>query len=158
MSVAMTNCGEFGWVSGARGYRYERTDPDSGRPWPRLPPRWRADARALAEKSGFMNFEPDACLVNRYAIGARMTAHQDRNEIDYTQPIVSVSLGLPATFAFHGAMRSGPARTVHLNGGDVLVWGGPARLDFHAVRAVKPGLHAVAGPYRYNITFRRAAA
>ena len=157
MSVAMSNCGALGWISDAAGYRYSALDPDSGRPWPAIPTAWQADAARLAHGSGFADFRPDACLINRYAVGARMTAHQYRNEADFTQPIVSLSLGLPATFAFHGASRSGRATTVELTSGDALVWGGEARLFFHAVRPVRAGTHPLAGAFRYNITLRRAA-
>ena len=156
MSVAMSNCGALGWISDAAGYRYSALDPGSGRPWPPIPAAWQADAARLAAGSGYPGFRADACLLNRYAVGARMTAHQDRNEADFSQPIVSLSLGLPATFAFHGASRSGRAMTVELASGDALVWGGEARLYSHAVRPVRAGLHPLAGPFRYNITLRRA--
>lgn len=156
MSVAMTNCGALGWVSDARGYRYADADPDSGQAWPPMPEKWRPEATRLAAGSGFDGFLPDACLINRYGIGARMTAHQDRNEHDYSQPVVSLSLGLPASFAFHGLTRSGRPRRVRLESGDALVWGGPARLYFHGVQPVGTGNDPLCGRYRYNITFRRA--
>lgn len=158
MSVAMSNCGGFGWISDAAGYRYAAHDPVTGRPWPALPETWLADAGRMATGSGYPDFRPDACLINRYAVGARMTAHQDRNEADFSQPIVSLSLGLPATFAFHGPTRSGKAMTVALSSGDALVWGGVARLHYHAVRPVRAGSHPLAGAFRYNVTLRRAAA
>ncbi len=157
MSVAMSNCGALGWISDAAGYRYSTLDPASGRPWPAIPEAWLADAARLATGSGYPDFRPDACLINRYAVGARMTAHQDRNEADFSQPIVSLSLGLPATFAFHGPSRTGRATTVELASGDALVWGGEARLFYHAVRPVRAGSHPLAGAFRYNITMRRAA-
>lgn len=156
MSVAMTNCGSFGWVSDAAGYRYAPTDPDSGKAWPAMPPAWRRDAVEAAARCGFPGFEPDVCLINRYAVGARMSAHQDRDEADLRQPVVSMSLGLSARFVFHGPLRSGKARTLELRSGDVLVWGGPARMHFHAVRPVAAGSHPLTGPLRYNLTFRRA--
>lgn len=158
MSVAMSNCGQYGWISDAAGYRYATLDPESGRPWPAIPGAWLADAARLSAGSGYPGFSPDACLINRYAVGARMTAHQDRNEADFRQPIVSLSLGLPATFAFHGATRSGKAMTVALSSGDALVWGGVARLHYHSVRPVRAGSHPLAGALRFNITLRRAAA
>ena len=156
MSVAMTNCGPVGWVSDRSGYRYSSRDPLTGRDWPRMPAEFEELALRAASSAGFPRFVPDACLVNRYAAGARLTAHRDADEQDFEQPIVSVSLGLPATFAFYGLTRGGKARSVALADGDVLVWGGPSRLVYHAVRPVKPGSHPVTGVYRYNLTFRHA--
>lgn len=156
MSVAMTNCGPLGWVSDRGGYRYSPEDPLTGRAWPAMPRQFEKLARDVAARAGFSRFAPDACLVNRYAPGARLTAHRDADEQDYDQPIVSVSLGLPAKFAFYGLARGGKGQTVALDDGDVLVWGGPSRLVYHAVRAIKPGAHPLTGGYRYNLTFRHA--
>ena len=156
MSVAMTNCGPLGWVSDRSGYRYDARDPLSGNPWPPMPEEFRELALDAAARAGFPKFVPDACLVNRYSPGSRLTAHRDADEQDYAQPIVSVSLGLPASFAFYGLTRGGKGRSVALADGDVLVWGGPARLVYHAVRPVKPGRHPVTGEFRYNLTFRHA--
>lgn len=157
MSVAMTNCGALGWVSDTRGYRYTAVDPLTGAPWPPLPPAFAELAGVAAAAAGFAGFVPDACLINRYEAGTQLTAHQDRNERDLTQPIVSVSLGLPATFFIVlFDRRSGPTRSVVLGDGDVVVWGGPARLAFHGVRPLKAGNHPLTGPYRYNLTLRRA--
>lgn len=156
MSVAMTNCGPLGWVSDRSGYRYDACDPSTGRPWPDMPAEFRELALAAAARGGFPHFVPDACLVNRYAPGSRLTAHRDADEQDYAQPIVSVSLGLPASFAFYGLTRGGKGRSVALADGDVLVWGGPSRLVYHAVRPIKPGVHPVTGARRYNLTFRHA--
>lgn len=156
MSVAMTNCGPVGWVSDRSGYRYSSRDPMTGRDWPPFPAEFVALARSAAARAGFPDFSPDACLVNRYAAGARLTAHRDADEQDFAQPIVSVSLGLPASFAFYGLARGGKGRSVALVDGDVLVWGGPARLVYHAVRPIKPGVHPLTGEYRYNLTFRHA--
>jgi alkylated DNA repair protein (DNA oxidative demethylase) len=156
MSVAMTNCGRLGWVSDAGGYRYDPTDPESGRPWPPMPASFARLARRAAAEAGFAGFEPDACLVNRYEPGARLTLHQDRDERDFGQPIVSVSLGLPAVFVFGGPGRRDPTRRVTLAHGDVVVWGGPARLHHHAVLALRPGRHPLTGGCRINLTFRRA--
>jgi alkylated DNA repair protein (DNA oxidative demethylase) len=156
MSVAMTNCGRLGWVSDRRGYRYGPDDPTTGRAWPPLPAAFERLALDAAREAGFPGFRPDACLVNRYAPGARLTAHRDADEQDFTQPIVSVSMGLPASFAFYGLTRGGKGRSVPLVDGDVLVWGGPSRLVYHAVRPVKPGHHPLTGGYRYNLTFRHA--
>ena len=140
MSVAMTNCGRLGWVSDRSGYRYDPLDPDSGQPWPAIPPVLLRLALAAAARAGFEHFIPDACLINRYAPGSKMALHQDRDEHDFTQPIVSVSLGLPATFLFGGLERSDKAARVPLVHGDVFVWGGPARLRFHVdAQAVHPG-------------------
>jgi alkylated DNA repair protein (DNA oxidative demethylase) len=157
MSVAMTNCGALGWISDARGYRYEATDPLTGAPWPPLPVPFAALATAAAAAAGFAGFAADACLINRYAVGTRLTAHQDRNETDFAHPIVSVSLGLPAAFFVTlDDRRGGRTRSVILEDGDVVVWGGPARLAFHGIREIKPGHHPLTGPYRYNLTMRRA--
>ncbi len=156
MSVAMTNCGDLGWVSDRAGYRYTRVDPEHGVPWPVMPPSFLALATAAADRAGFPAFEPDACLVNRYDPGARLTLHQDKDEHGFSSPIVSVSLGLPAVFLFGGDRRADRPERVPLEHGDVVVWGGPARLRFHGVRAVEEGRHPAVGPYRVNLTFRRA--
>lgn len=156
MSVAMTNCGALGWVSDRRGYRYDAIDPESGRPWPAMPEAFSALARRAAAQAGFEVFEPDACLINRYEPGARLTLHQDRNERDFSQPIVSVSLGLPAVFLFGGDARGDEQRRLPLAHGDVAVWGGPARLRYHGVLPLRDGEHPSLGRYRFNLTFRRA--
>jgi alkylated DNA repair protein (DNA oxidative demethylase) len=157
MSVAMSNCGALGWVSDPTGYRYDAVDPDSGRHWPAMPASFMRVARLAAAEAGFSSFEPDACLVNRYEPGARLTLHQDRNERDFRQPIVSVSLGLPAVFLFGGPRRSDRLVRVPLMHGDVIAWGGPARLRCHGVLALRHGPQAFTGAYRINLTFRRAA-
>jgi len=157
MSVAMTNCGPLGWVSDVNGYRYAELDPETGRPWPPLPPALAALAREAAALAGFAAFEPDACLVNRYEPGARLTLHQDKDERDFAQPIVSVSLGVPATFLFGGAKRKDRVGRVVLDHGDVVVWGGPSRLRYHGVATVKPAHHPFAGASRINLTLRRAS-
>jgi len=158
MSVAMTNCGELGWVSDRRGYRYDRIDPDSGAPWPPLPASFLALAREAAARAGYPDFAPEACLVNCYRPGARLSLHQDRDEADRQAPIVSVSLGLPAVFLWGGDQRGAPVRKVALNHGDVVVWGGPSRLRFHGVQALKAGEHPFAGECRINLTFRKVSA
>ncbi|RXZ44519.1 DNA oxidative demethylase AlkB [Crenobacter cavernae] len=157
MSVAMTNCGAYGWVSDRGGYRYDAADPDSGRRWPRMPDVFLRLATDAAARAGFDGFAPDACLVNRYAPGARLSLHQDKNERDLGQPIVSVSLGLPALFLFGGSRRDDKPARVPLTHGDVVVWGGPARLRYHGVMPLKDGLHPLVGGYRINLTFRKAA-
>ncbi|BBK31395.1 DNA-N1-methyladenine dioxygenase [Stella humosa] len=156
MSVAMTNCGPAGWVSDRRGYRYDAIDPDGGRPWPAMPGAFRALATDAAQAAGYPGFVPDACLVNRYRPGDRLTLHQDRNERDYGHPIVSVSLGLPATFLFGGDRRTDRPRRIPLHHGDVVVWGGPSRLAFHGVAPMKDGTHPATGAIRINLTFRVA--
>lgn len=156
MSVAMTNCGPLGWVSDARGYRYAPDDPLTGRPWPALPRGFAQLAREAAAAAGYPRFAPDACLVNRYDAGARLSLHQDRDERDFAQPIVSVSLGLPAVFQFGGLRRQDRPARVPLEHGDVVVWGGPARLRFHGVLALPAGEHPLTGPHRINLTFRKA--
>lgn len=156
MSVAMTNCGAVGWISDRRGYRYGVDDPETGRPWPAMPPLFRALADRAAQAAGFPGFEPEACLINRYAPGARLTLHQDRDEGNLSHPIVSVSLGVPATFLFGGLDRKDKPRRFRVEHGDVAVWGGPSRLAFHGVDALKPGHHPLTGELRYNLTFRKA--
>jgi DNA oxidative demethylase len=156
MSVAMTNCGSLGWVTDRTGYRYASHDPESGLAWPEIPGVFRGLATRAADAAGFSGFVPDACLVNRYEPGARMSLHQDKNEVDYSQPIVSVSLGLPATFLFGGMERSDKAARVKLHHGDVVVWGGVARLRFHGIAPLKAGEHPVTGACRINLTFRVA--
>lgn len=156
MSVAMSNAGALGWTSDARGYRYASTDPLSDAPWPPMPAAFRQLARDAAARAGFAGFEPDACLINRYAPGARLSLHQDRDERDFSQPIVSVSLGLPAVFQFGGPKRTDPTQAVPLQHGDVVVWGGPSRLRFHGVRPLADGEHPATGRSRINLTLRRA--
>ncbi len=156
MSVAMTNCGDAGWITDRGGYRYDATDPASGRPWPAMPDAFAELATQAALAAGFPDFRPDACLINRYVPGARLTLHQDRNERDFAAPIVSVSLGLPATFLWGGAARADRPRRVRLDHGDVVVWGGPARMNYHGVDTLRDGDHPLTGAIRYNLTFRRA--
>jgi DNA oxidative demethylase len=156
MSVAMTNCGEVGWVTDRTGYRYDRVDPETGQHWPLMPPSFCCLAAEAASAGGFEDFLPDACLINRYEPGARMSLHQDRDELDFTAPIVSVSLGLPAIFLFGGAKRSDKPRKFRLEHGDVVVWGGPSRLFFHGVAPLADCEHALMGRSRINLTFRKA--
>jgi DNA oxidative demethylase len=156
MSVAMTNCGQVGWVTDRTGYRYDPVDPLSGRVWPAMPEAFLELATGAAAAAGFACFAPDACLVNRYVAGARLSLHQDKDERDFDAPIVSVSLGLPATFLFGGARRADRAMRVPLAHGDIVVWGGEARLRFHGVLPLKPGDHPLLGACRINLTFRKA--
>jgi alkylated DNA repair protein (DNA oxidative demethylase) len=156
MSVALTNCGQVGWVTDRTGYRYDALDPSTGRPWPEMPEIFAALAADAASAAGFSGFRPDACLVNRYVPGARLSLHQDRNELDFDQPIVSVSLGLPAIFLWGGNKRADKVRRVPLVHGDVVVWGGPDRLTFHGVHSLAEGEHPLTGSCRFNFTFRRA--
>ena len=154
MSVEMSNCGAVGWMSDSAGYRYTARDPVSDAPWPAMPSAFEKLAVSAAAAAGYPGFAPNACLVNRYAAGTKMSLHQDRNEGDVTWPIVSVSLGLPALFLGGGASRSDSPARVPLSHGDVVVWGGPSRLRFHGVRTLTPGKHPTWGPYRVNLTFR----
>jgi len=156
MSVAMTNCGSLGWVTDRSGYRYDPIDPETRKPWPAMPASFLRLARTAAEEAGFANFSPDACLINRYDAGAKLSFHQDKDERDFAAPIVSVSLGIPATFAFGGLNRADKAQRVPLVHGDVVVWGGPARLRYHGVMPLKPGHHPAFGTSRVNLTFRKA--
>jgi DNA oxidative demethylase len=156
MSVAMTNCGNAGWVTDNSGYRYDGIDPNSGQPWPAMPVAFRQLAEQAAVEGGFEGFAPDACLINRYTPGARMSLHQDKDEQDFAAPIVSVSLGLPAIFLFGGLKRSDKPARFRLVHGDIVVWGGPSRLFFHGVAPLADGKHAVLGRQRINLTFRKA--
>ena len=156
MSVGMTNCGALGWLSDLTGYRYSAVDPLSGQPWPPMPECFVDLALRAAAQAGFERFQPDACLVNGYEPGARLSLHQDKDEGDLTAPIVSVSLGLPAIFLFGTTTRSDPPARYRLLHGDVAVWGGPARLAYHGVAPLADGDHARLGRRRINLTFRRA--
>ena len=156
MSVAMTNCGAAGWVTDRTGYRYDPCDPDSKRPWPGMPCAFLELATQAAASVGYADFAPDACLINRYVPGARLSLHQDRNERDFSAPIVSVSLGLPGIFQFGGLKRNDLVRRITLHHGDVVVWGGPSRLRYHGILPLKDGEHPLLGRVRTNLTFRKA--
>jgi alkylated DNA repair protein (DNA oxidative demethylase) len=156
MSVAMTNCGSVGWVSDRSGYRYAPEDPLSGRCWPAMPPLFQDVAQRAAMAAGFSDSNPDACLINRYEPGARLTLHQDRDEAAMEAPIISISLGVSATFLWGGSNRKDPVERHRLHHGDVVVWGGPSRLNFHGVAPIATDTHPLTGPLRYNLTFRRA--
>ena len=155
-SAAMTNCGQLGWVSDSKGYRYDALDSQTGKPWPAMPISFLKLAQHAAIEAGFDDFKPDACLINQYKVGASMGLHQDKNELDFTQPIVSVSLGISAIFQFGGLSRSDKPIKIPLMHGDIVVWGGDARLKYHGIMPLKPNKHEVLGPYRYNLTFRKA--
>jgi alkylated DNA repair protein (DNA oxidative demethylase) len=156
MSVAMSNCGEVGWISDRRGYRYAPCDPLDGRPWPAMPPLFAQLAAEAARAAGFEGFAPDACLINCYQPGTRLSLHQDRDERDLDAPIVSVSLGLPATFVFGGPARGDRVQRVPLRHGDVVAWGGASRLFHHGVLPLADGVHPALGARRVNLTFRKA--
>jgi alkylated DNA repair protein (DNA oxidative demethylase) len=158
ISAAMTNCGDFGWVSDRKGYRYASDDPESGKPWPQMPEWFRQRAIHAAEDAGFMDFPPQACLINRYAIGGKMGLHQDRDEADFTQPIVSFSFGLSAVFLFGGATRKEKTQKILLEEGDVFVWGGATRLFFHGIAPVKADATRSHVNYRFNLTFRHVGS
>jgi alkylated DNA repair protein (DNA oxidative demethylase) len=157
MSVAMTNCGSLGWVTDRTGYRYDPVDPESGDNWPQMPAPFLRLAKDAAAQAGFSEFVPDACLINSYEPGTRLSLHQDKNERDFGEPIVSASLGIPAVFLFGGSNRADKPSRVQLTHGDVMVWGGPARLRYHGVMPLKEGNHPLVGRYRINLTFRKAA-
>lgn len=156
MSVAMTSCGEAGWVTDRRGYRYAPDDPESGRPWPAMPPLFRRLAAQAAAQGGFAGFMPDACLINRYEPETKLSLHRDEDERDLAAPVVSVSLGLPATFLWGGLSRKDRAVRVRLESGDVVVWGGPARLIYHGIAPLAEGHHPLTGGTRINLTLRKA--
>lgn len=156
MSVEMTNCGDVGWVADRSGYRYERIDPLIGCAWPVIPQLFLEVARASASRAGYTVFQPDTCLINRYSLGSKMGLHQDRDERDFSQPIVSVSLGLPITFSFGGGSRTDPINRVKLQHGDVVVFGGESRLAFHGVGTLRRGQHELTGNYRFNLTLRQS--
>lgn len=155
MSVAMSNCGRLGWVADRSGYRYDAQDPQTGTPWPAMPNAFLELAQSAAAEAGFPGFAPDACLINRYAPGAKLSLHQDKDELDLAAPIVSVSLGVPATFLFGGWQRADKCTRVPLAHGDVVVWGGSARLRYHGVLPVKAAHHPLTGSHRINLTFRK---
>ena len=155
MSVAMTNCGRVGWVSDRTGYRYDPVDPQTGDPWPTLPDAFLSIAVKAAAEAGFADYDPDACLINRYVVGSKLSLHRDRDENDAWAPIVSVSLGLPAVFLWGGKRRSDPVRRLRLESGDVAVWGGPARFVYHGVGPLRAGQHPRTGATRINLTFRK---
>jgi len=156
MSVAMTNCGKAGWVSDHHGYRYETIDPEKGQPWPLMPDIFMSLARSAADRAGYLDFCPDMCLINRYQPGSKLSLHQDKDESDFTQPIVSVSLGLPAIFQFGGLRRRDEIKKYPLYHGDVVVWGGASRLCHHGILMLKKGMHPKVGSIRLNLTFRQA--
>ncbi|GAB5340937.1 DNA oxidative demethylase AlkB [Pseudomonas fluorescens] len=156
MSAALSSCGALGWTTDTSGYRYSPLDPRSQQPWPAMPSALRQLATRAAAEAGFSAFSPDACLINRYVPGAKMSLHQDKNERNYDAPVVSVSLGLPAIFLFGGAERSSKTQKIALFHGDIVVWGGVDRLRFHGVMPIKDGVHPIMGPQRINLTFRTA--
>jgi DNA oxidative demethylase len=156
MSVAMTSCGQVGWVTDRTGYRYAPVDPMTGRSWPAMPQLFRTLAVRSAAAAGFPGFEPDACLINRYEPGARLSLHRDEDERDLGAPVVSVSLGVPATFLFGGLKRKDRPRRLRLEAGDVMVWGGPSRLVYHGVAPLAEAEDLLTGRCRINLTFRKA--
>lgn len=156
MSVALTNCGALGWTTDRSGYRYTSIDPDTGAPWPLMPEVFVLLASSAAAEAGFDDFMPDACLINRYLPGSRLSLHQDKNEKNYEAPIVSISLGMCSTFLFGGHKRRDPTDKVPLHHGDVAVWGGVDRLRYHGVMPLKGEPHELLGSQRINFTFRKA--
>lgn len=156
MSVAMTNCGDAGWISDRKGYRYERNDPQTGKPWPEMPGVLIRLAQKAASEAGYHGYLPDVCLINSYAPGTKLALHQDNDEADFSAPIVSVSLGLPATFLFGGLTRQQKSQKIPLRHGDVFVFGGQSRMAFHGIEPLKEGNHSLLGNRRINLTFRKA--
>jgi alkylated DNA repair protein (DNA oxidative demethylase) len=156
MSVAMTNCGPLGWITDRTGYRYDSIDPESGQPWPVMPEAFLTLAKSASREAGFPDFHPDACLINRYEPRTKLSLHQDKDEKNFSQPIVSVSLGIPATFLFGGLRRTDKTVRISLGHGDVVVWGGPSRLRYHGVAPLKDATHPLFGSTRINLTFRKA--
>ncbi|MEN5093950.1 DNA oxidative demethylase AlkB [Pseudomonas protegens] len=156
MSVGLSSCGQLGWTTDSKGYRYSPIDPQSQRPWPAMPEVFRQLAEMAADAADFKGFNPDSCLINCYQPGAKMSLHQDKNERDYSAPIVSLSLGLPAIFLFGGQQRGDKSQRVPLLHGDVVVWGGVDRLRYHGVLPLKDGSHSLLGRQRINLTFRHA--
>ncbi|HGE6931332.1 TPA: DNA oxidative demethylase AlkB [Enterobacter cloacae] len=157
MSVAMTNCGTAGWATNERGYLYAADDPVTGQPWPPMPAVFQALCHGAAVEATYPDFQPDACLINRYGVGAKLSLHQDKDEPDLRAPIVSVSLGLPAVFQFGGLRRNDPLQRLMLEHGDVVVWGRESRLYYHGIQPLKPGVHPQTGEFRFNLTFRQTA-
>ena len=156
INVSVTSMGENGWYSDRRGYRYERIDPVTGNEWPKMPKDIETIISNAAKKAGFENFFPDSCLINCYKPGVGLTAHVDKDEIDFSQPIVSVSLGVSAVFQIFGENRNGKVMNIPLHSGDLLIFGGPARKFYHGVRKIKVQSHPLTGNLRFNLTFRRA--
>ena len=158
MSARLSSCGDLGWTTDLAGYRYSALDPLTGARWPAMPDPFLKLAEAAAHAAGFDHFAPDACLINTYAPGAKMSLHQDKNERTYNAPIVSISHGLPAIFLFGGFERNDPTQRISLFHGDIVVWGGVDRLRFHGVLPIKPGHHSLLGEQRINITLRKAGS
>lgn len=154
LGAKMTNCGDLGWIGDDKGYRYSSLDPLTNQPWPRMPTMFKTLAREMASSVGFEDFEPDVCLINQYMPKVGMGLHQDKDEQDLSQPIVSLSLGVPAIFLFGGYQRSDSVSYHLLEHGDVVIWGGIDRLRFHGIQPLKLGHHRLTGQMRYNLTFR----
>lgn len=156
MSVRSTSMGDAAWVGTKKGYGYASIDTAINQALPPLPSTFLSLANHAATEAGYNDFTPDSCLINCYDIGSKMGLHQDKDERDFNQPIVSVSLGIPATFLFGGAKRSDKPTQIPLTHGDVVVWGGASRLFYHGVQTIKPNKHPLLGELRCNLTFRKA--
>ena len=154
--IPMSNCGDWGWTSDEKGYRYQKVDPDNNEAWPAIPAEWLVLVAAALAEAGFPVVTPTSCLINAYSTGDNLGLHQDRDEADHTQPIVSFSIGLPARFVLGGLKRNDPLQEIELRHGDVFVFGGAARMRFHGILPIKAGYHAATGACRYNLTFRVA--
>ncbi len=156
MSVSITNCGQVGWVSDVQGYRYAKYDPYSKLSWPDLPQCLINLSIKAAEMAGFNGFNPDSCIINKYAVASKMSLHQDKDEHDFQQPIVSISLGIAAVFEMGGFTRGDSTLRIPLFHGDVVVWGGEDRLRFHGVLPIKADSHPITKQTRINFTVRQA--
>lgn len=156
MSVRTSSMGNWGWMGSEQGYGYSRLNPVTRLPWPAIPPAILQLAAAAALKAGYPGFVPDSCLINVYEPGSKMGLHQDKDEMDFSQPIISVSLGIPATFLFGSAKRSDKPIKIPLQHGDVVVWGGASRRFYHGVAQMKANTHPLIGAQRINLTLRKA--
>ena len=156
INVSGTSMGDCGWYSDRRGYRYERIDPITGNNWPKIPKNISSVVSNAAKKVGFGGFIPDSCFINCYKPGVALTAHIDQDEVDFSQPIVSVSLGVSAIFQIFGEKRNGKVINIPLHSGDLLIFGGTARKFYHGVKKLKDQTHPLTNNLRINLTFRRA--
>jgi DNA oxidative demethylase len=156
MSMASTNCGHYGWITDRKGYRYAEHDPTTGKLWPKMPAVFARMASQAAAAAGFGEFEPDACLINRYLPGSRLSLHQDKDERDFSAPIVTVSLGMAGTFLFGGDERQSKTARIPVTHGDVVVFGGADRLNYHGVLPLKDAPHPLLGSVRISLTFRKS--
>jgi DNA oxidative demethylase len=155
-NLSMSNCGKFGWISDLKGYRYVETHPVTGKPWPKMPMTIKTIAISLAEEAGFTSFKLDACLINYYVGSDRLGLHQDKDELDFAQPIVSISLGDSASFIFGGLKKTDPVTKYKLKSGDCVVFGDEDRLNYHGIKKIFPGTsNLIPNGGRFNLTLRQ---